>query len=89
MTSLAIGVAYKTKAGVLVDLVRIDIDEKKGIHFNAVKLDDPHSKLAAIIKGTNHMPMAQRRNLYHDYLKGVANRSASFIWHWWSTGSSH
>jgi hypothetical protein len=61
----------------------------KGVHFNAVQLDNSENKLAAVISPTVGMTETARTNLYLDYLKGIEDRSAEFIWHWWSTGSTN
>ncbi|KAJ3479931.1 hypothetical protein NLI96_g8715 [Meripilus lineatus] len=84
-----VGIGYRTKAGTLKDLVRLDIDEHKGIHFNANKLDNDREKFAAVIRGTRNKPMAQKEELYLQYLKGINNRSPGFIWDWWRTGRAN
>ncbi|QRV84397.1 hypothetical protein RhiJN_12413 [Ceratobasidium sp. AG-Ba] len=82
-----VGVGLKTAAGSVTPLVRIDMDNTgKGIHFNAVQLDNSQQKLAAVLTSTVNMTPAARTSLYLDYLKGVENRSAEFLWNWWSTG---
>ncbi|KAF8414932.1 hypothetical protein L210DRAFT_3537437 [Boletus edulis BED1] len=58
-------------ASTVIPYVRLDMDNSgKGIHFNATQRTDTNKKLAAVL----------------DYLKGIENRSAEFIWQWWSTG---
>ncbi|PFH47206.1 hypothetical protein AMATHDRAFT_68221 [Amanita thiersii Skay4041] len=82
-----VGVGYKTAAGVIVPLVRLDMDNTgKGIHFNAVQLSDSSRKLAAVLTPTMSLSPAARTQLYMEYIKGLENRSAQFIWEWWSTG---
>ena len=83
------GVGLKTAAGVIVPYVRLDTDNTgKGIHFNATQLTDTSKKLAAVITPTVSMTSAARTQLYMEYIKGLENRSAQFIWTWWSTGSA-
>ncbi|QRV98456.1 hypothetical protein RhiJN_26475 [Ceratobasidium sp. AG-Ba] len=85
-----VGVGLKTAAGSVTPLVRIDMDNTgKGIHFNAVQLDNSQQKLAAVLTSTVNMTPAARTSLYLDYLKGVENRSAEFLWNWWSTGKAN
>ncbi|KAH7322227.1 hypothetical protein B0J17DRAFT_248938 [Rhizoctonia solani] len=85
-----VGVGLKTNAGVVTPLIRIDMDNTgKGIHFNAVQLDNSQQKLAAVLTSTVGMTQAARTTLYLDYLKGIDNRSAEFIWNWWSTGKAN
>lgn len=81
------GVGLKTAAGSIVPYVRLDMDNTgKGIHFNATKLSDTSSKLAAVLTPTVSMTEAKRTELYLEYIKGIENRSAQFIWNWWKTG---
>ncbi|KAF8135735.1 hypothetical protein EV363DRAFT_1321462 [Boletus edulis] len=55
----------------VIPYVRLDMDNTgKGVHFNATQLSDSSKKLAAVL----------------DYIKGLENRSAQYIWQWWSTG---
>ncbi|KAG6378201.1 hypothetical protein JVT61DRAFT_13899 [Boletus reticuloceps] len=58
----------------------------KGIHFNATQRTDTNKKLAAVLTSSVSLTDPQRTTLYLDYLKGLENRSAEFIWQWWSTG---
>nr|C0HLG3.3 RecName: Full=Ribonuclease ageritin; AltName: Full=Ribotoxin; Flags: Precursor [Cyclocybe aegerita]QEE04510.1 ribotoxin [Cyclocybe aegerita] len=84
-----VGVGLKTAAGSIVPYVRLDMDNTgKGIHFNATKLSDSSAKLAAVLKTTVSMTEAQRTQLYMEYIKGIENRSAQFIWDWWRTGKA-
>ena len=62
------------------------MDEKKGIHFNAVELSDSSKKLAAVLERSLSLKPGDRETLYLDYVKALQNRSAEFIWEWWSTG---
>ncbi|PFH47204.1 hypothetical protein AMATHDRAFT_6987 [Amanita thiersii Skay4041] len=82
-----VGVGYKTTAGVITPIIRLDMDNTgKGIHFNAVQLSNPSRKLAAVITPTVGKTPAERTQLYMEYIKGLENRSAQFIWNWWLTG---
>ncbi|EEB90587.1 hypothetical protein MPER_11184 [Moniliophthora perniciosa FA553] len=81
-----VGIGLKTAAGVDVPYVRLDVDNtNNAIHFNAVQLSDS-SKLAAVLRPTIALDQPAREQLYAEYLKGIENRSAKFIWEWWSTG---
>ena len=74
---------------IIEDFVRIDNDNSgKGIHFNAKYRKDTSNKLAAVIANTVDMKPEKRDELYRDYVKALRNRSASFIWTWWSTGKA-
>ncbi|KAJ1299943.1 hypothetical protein OPQ81_008589 [Rhizoctonia solani] len=85
-----VGVGLKSAAGTVTPLIRIDMDNTgKGIHFNAVQLDNSQQKLAAVLTSTVSMTQAARTSLYLDYLKGVENRSPEFLWNWWSTGKAN
>jgi len=89
LTSSFPGVGLKTAAGVIVPYVRLDMDNTgKGIHFNATQLSDTSKKLAAVLTSTISMTAAARTQLYMEYIRGMENRSAQFIWTWWSTGSA-
>ncbi|KAJ3505489.1 hypothetical protein NLJ89_g7389 [Agrocybe chaxingu] len=82
-----VGVGLKFTAE--VDFCRLDMDNTgKGIHFNAKQRDDQSKKLAAVIQPTIALSEAQRTQLYMEYIKGLENRSAQFIWEWWSTGKA-
>ncbi|EMD32794.1 hypothetical protein CERSUDRAFT_87778 [Gelatoporia subvermispora B] len=88
-----VGVGYTPNLSPL-DLVRLDMDDVppgqsggKGIHFNAVNMSDRNDKLAAVIKGTPEMSVAERELRYSEYLKALEPRSAQFIWNWWKTGN--
>jgi len=74
------------------DLIRLDMDPKTGIHFNA-KTNHPDrkqaEKLAAFLKGTTKMPEKDMTSLYYEYLKALENRSAQFIWNWWKNRGSN
>ncbi|KAJ3505488.1 hypothetical protein NLJ89_g7388 [Agrocybe chaxingu] len=84
-----VGVGLKTAAGSIVPYVRLDMDNTgKGIHFNATKLSDSSAKLAAVLKPTVSMTEKERTQRYMEYIKGIENRSAQFIWEWWSTGKA-
>ena len=61
----------------------------KGVHFNAKYRKDTSSKLAAVITSTIGLKPNDREILYFQYLKGIENRSAEFIWAWWSTGKAN
>ncbi|KAG7092956.1 hypothetical protein E1B28_009258 [Marasmius oreades] len=81
-----VGVGLKTAAGVDVAYIRLDVDNtQNAIHFNAVQFDDG-SKFAAVLQPTIAMSQAARESLYVEYLKGLENRSAQFLWEWWRTG---
>ncbi|KAL0574357.1 hypothetical protein V5O48_007599 [Marasmius crinis-equi] len=82
-----VGVGLRTNAGVITPYIRLDIESQgdKAIHFNAVRYYDG-AKLAAVITPTIAMSPPDRENLYNDYLKGIENRSAQFLWEWWKTG---
>ena len=83
------GLGLKTAADVVVPYVRLDMDNTgKGIHFNATQRSDASKKLAAVITPTISMTPEARTQLYMEYMKGLENRSAQFIWTWWSTGSA-
>ncbi|QRW23134.1 hypothetical protein RhiXN_08170 [Rhizoctonia solani] len=85
-----VGLGLKTNAGSVTPLVRIDMDNTgKGIHFNAVQLDNSQQKLAAVLTSTVGMTQAARTSLYLDYLKGIENRSPEFLWNWWNTGKAN
>jgi len=67
--------------------IRLDMDNTgKGIHFNATQYSDTSKKLAAVLTSTVGLTNSQRTALYLDYIKGIENRSAQYIWQWWSTG---
>ncbi|KAG6378199.1 hypothetical protein JVT61DRAFT_13894 [Boletus reticuloceps] len=71
----------------VIPYVRLDMDNTgKGVHFNATQLSDSSKKLAAVLASTVNLTEAQRTTLYLDYIKGLENRSAQYIWQWWSTG---
>jgi len=71
----------------VIPYVRLDMDNTgKGIHFNATQLTDTSKKLAAVLTPSVSLTDPQRTSLYLDYIKGIENRSAQFIWQWWSTG---
>ncbi|KAN0087648.1 hypothetical protein V8E55_006269 [Tylopilus felleus] len=72
----------------VVPYIRLDIDEKKGIHFNAVELSDSSKKLAAVLERSLSLKPGDRETLYLDYIKALQNRSPEFIWAWWSTGKA-
>ena len=85
-TSSGVGIRPKPTSKV-VPLIRLDMDNiGKGIHFNATRLADSSMKLAAVITPTAHFTEAKRKALYLDYIKGIQNRSAQFIWDWWREG---
>ena len=86
---LSPGLGIQKPSGVIEDLVRIDMDNSgKGIHFNAKYRKDTSNKLAAVITPTVGLTPGDREILYFQYLTGLENRSAGFIWTWWSTGSA-
>ncbi|KAI3607150.1 hypothetical protein WG66_007989 [Moniliophthora roreri] len=81
-----VGIGRMTEAKVVVPLVRLDVDDtNNAIHFNAVQFSDS-SKLAAVLRPTIKMDQPARKELYADYLKGIRERSAQFLWDWWRTG---
>ncbi|KAJ7432421.1 hypothetical protein B0H11DRAFT_1890261 [Mycena galericulata] len=84
-----VGLGVKRPSGIIEDFVRIDTDDSgKGIHFNAKYRKNTSNKLAAVIKPTIDLTPARRNQLYSEYLKALENRSAEFIWTWWSTGKA-
>ncbi|KAF8749092.1 hypothetical protein RHS01_10356 [Rhizoctonia solani] len=75
-----VGLGLKTNAGSVTPLVRIDMDNTgKGIHFNAVQLDNSQQKLAAVLTSTVGMTQAARTSLYLDYLKESKTGVLSFV----------
>ncbi|KAG6378202.1 hypothetical protein JVT61DRAFT_13900 [Boletus reticuloceps] len=57
-----------------------------GQHRYRTQLSDTSKKLAAVLTSSVDLTDPKREILYLEYIKGLENRSAEFIWQWWSTG---
>lgn len=73
----------KSRNGNIIPLVRLDYDEVKGMHFNAVSYDDPSKKLAAKIRHPRSASLGQWDN-YQTALRNLQGwQEADNLWDMW------
>ncbi|KAG8698459.1 hypothetical protein FRC08_005907 [Ceratobasidium sp. 394] len=84
---IVVGVGLQSSSGDIIPLVLIENDDEHGIHFTGRLVHDPSECLVACLRHSSRLHPVVRHIIYLDFLRNLQNRSATFIWDWWSSGA--